>query len=102
MLVFLLTFEMLLSIVFLSMLCNPEADPGGSIFAGATDMGMVGRGFTDPGIGTAGVGTGAVISDKRLKLLELPETGVPVDCVGVFSIEAVGAATGSFTCDCCC
>ena len=85
------------------MLCNPEVEPGGSIFAGATDMGMVGRGFTDPGIGTAGVGTGAVISDKRLKLLELPETGpgVPLDCVGFFSNEAVDAATGSFTCSCC-
>ncbi len=83
------------------MVCNPEVEPGGSILAGATDIGMVGRVFTVPGIGTAGVGTGAVISDKSLKLLELPETGVPVVCVGFFSNEAVDAATGSFSCSCC-
>ena len=86
------------------MFCNPDIDPGCSFLTGATDTGIVAMGFTLPGIGTAGVGAGAVISDKRLKLLELPATVAPVVDCACFN-EAGDESTESFTCSncgCCC
>ena len=65
---------MLVTTCVLSKLCNTGVDPGCSFFS---EIGILGSAFTVPGIGTAGVGAGAVISDKRLKLLEFPDTVVP-------------------------
>ena len=74
---------MLVTTSGLSKLSNPGVDPCCSIFSGATDIGIFGSPFIVPGIGTAGVGAGVVISDKRLKLLEPPDTVVPDEGVGV-------------------